>query len=39
MEMGGRTMRGWVHVDGEHVGSRHQLAEWLDIGIAAAASA
>ncbi|CAJ1506871.1 TfoX/Sxy family protein [[Mycobacterium] holstebronense] len=39
MEMGGRTMRGWVHVDGEHVSSRQQLAEWIDIGIAAAASA
>ncbi|MFL0179427.1 TfoX/Sxy family protein [Mycobacterium sp. SMC-15] len=39
MEMGGRTMRGWVHVDGEHIGSAHQLAEWVDIGIAAAASA
>lgn len=39
MEMGGRTMRGWVHVDGEHVDSRSQLAEWIDIGIAAAASA
>ncbi|MGV0747668.1 TfoX/Sxy family protein [Mycolicibacter minnesotensis] len=39
MQMGGRTMRGWVHVDGEHVSSRDQLAEWVDIGIAAAASA
>lgn len=39
MAMGGRTMRGWVQVDGEHLGSRHQLAEWIDIGIAAAASA
>ena len=39
MEMGGRTMRGWVHVDGEHVSSRRQLATWVDIGIAAAASA
>jgi TfoX/Sxy family transcriptional regulator of competence genes len=39
MEMGGRTMRGWVHVDGEHLGSRRRLAEWIDIGIAAATSA
>ncbi|OBJ28139.1 TfoX/Sxy family protein [Mycolicibacter heraklionensis] len=39
MEMGGRTMRGWVHVDAEYVSARHQLAQWIDIGIAAAASA
>ena len=39
MEMGGRTMRGWVHVDAEHLSSRDRLAEWVDIGIAAAASA
>ena len=39
MEMGGRTMRGWVHVDGEQLRSRHQLGEWIDIGIAAATSA
>lgn len=39
MQMGGRTMRGWVHVDDERVGSRHRLAEWVDIGIAAATGA
>ncbi|MCV7383951.1 TfoX/Sxy family protein [Mycolicibacter longobardus] len=39
MEMGGRTMRGWVHVDGRHLRSRRQLGEWIDIGIDAAASA
>ena len=39
MEMGGRTMGGWVHVDGEHLCSRDQLAEWIDIGIDAATSA
>ncbi|MEB3034267.1 TfoX/Sxy family protein [[Mycobacterium] nativiensis] len=36
MQMGGRTMRGWVHVDGEHVRSRRELGKWIDIGIAAA---
>lgn len=36
MEMGGRTMRGWVHVDGEHLRSWHELGEWIDIGIEAA---
>ncbi|BBX21935.1 hypothetical protein MTER_13460 [Mycolicibacter terrae] len=39
MEMGGRTMHGWVHVDAGHLSSRRQLAEWIDIGIAAAANA
>lgn len=39
MEMGGRTMRGWVHVDGEHVRSRRRLSGWIDIGIIAATSA
>lgn len=32
----GRTMRGWVHVDGEHVRSRHRLGEWIAVGTAAA---
>lgn len=36
MEMGGRAMRGWVHVDGEHLRSRGELGEWIDIGIEAA---
>lgn len=36
MEMGGRTMRGWVHVDGEHVRTRRELGKWIDIGVAAA---
>lgn len=39
MEMGGRTMRGWVLVDAPHLGPDHRLAEWIDIGIAAATSA
>lgn len=36
MVMGGRTMRGWVHIDGEHVHSRSSLGEWIDIGTEAA---
>ncbi|MDD7813804.1 TfoX/Sxy family protein [Mycobacterium sp. CSUR Q5927] len=39
MQMGGRTMRGWVHIDGEYVRTRRRLGEWIDIGIAAATSA
>lgn len=39
MEMGGRTMRGWVHVDGEQVHSRRELAKWVDVGIDAATNA
>ncbi|OBK91142.1 TfoX/Sxy family protein [Mycolicibacter sinensis] len=39
MQMGGRTMRGWVHIDGEYLRSRRRLGEWIDIGIAAATSA
>lgn len=37
-EMRGRTMRGWVHLDGEHVRSDRQLSEWTTIAIAAATS-
>lgn len=36
MEMGGRTMRGWVHIDAAQLRSRRRLAEWIDIGIGAA---
>jgi TfoX/Sxy family transcriptional regulator of competence genes len=39
MEMRRRTMRGWVHIDGEHVRSRRRLGEWIAVGTAAAASA
>lgn len=38
MAMGGRTMRGWVHVDGAEVRSRRRLCNWIDIGIDAATS-
>jgi TfoX/Sxy family transcriptional regulator of competence genes len=39
IEMRGRTMRGWVHIDGEQVRSRRRLGEWIAIGTAAATSA
>lgn len=38
-EMKGRTMRGWVHIDGEHLRSRRRLREWIAIGTEAATSA
>ncbi|MGE2688686.1 TfoX/Sxy family protein [Mycolicibacterium pulveris] len=39
MEMKGRTMRGWLHIDGEHLQSKRQLAEWIAIGTAASLAA
>jgi TfoX N-terminal domain len=38
IETRGHTMRGWVHVDGEHVRSRRRLGEWIAVGTAAATS-
>lgn len=37
-QMRGRSMRGWVHIDGEHLRSRRRLGEWIAIGTAAATS-
>ena len=37
-KMRGRTMRGWVHIEAEHLRSRRQLEEWIAIGTAAATS-
>ncbi|MBS9534971.1 TfoX/Sxy family protein [Mycobacterium sp. M1] len=36
MQMGGRTMRGWLHVGGEQLRTTRQLAKWITIGTAAA---
>ena len=36
MVKGGRTSRGWVHVDAEVVADDAALHEWLDRGVAAA---
>jgi hypothetical protein len=35
IQMSGRTMRGWVHIDSEHVRSRRRLDEWIAVGTAA----
>jgi TfoX/Sxy family transcriptional regulator of competence genes len=32
MEMGGRSMRGWLRVDAEDVRTKRQLAKWVELG-------
>ena len=34
----GRTMRGWLHVDGEHLDDDETLERWVDLGVSFAAS-
>lgn len=38
MEMRGRSMRGWLRVDAEHVATREQLADWVARGTTYARS-
>jgi TfoX/Sxy family transcriptional regulator of competence genes len=38
MEMGGRTMAGWLHVDAEHVRTKRQLESWVRRGVTYARS-
>ncbi len=38
MEMRGRSMRGWVRVDSEELGTKRQLAKWVELGVAHAKS-
>ena len=38
MEMGGRSMAGWLRVDSEAVRTKKQLATWVDRGAACARS-
>ena len=38
MEMRGKEMRGWLRVDSEHVGTRRQLAKWVELGTGYARS-
>ncbi len=37
-EMRGRSMRGWLRVEPEHLGTREQLATWVELGTAYARS-
>lgn len=32
-EMGGRTLRGWLHVDGAAVAAEEDLHRWVDLGV------
>jgi TfoX/Sxy family transcriptional regulator of competence genes len=32
MEMRGREMQGWLRVDSEDVGTKQELAEWVELG-------
>ena len=36
MEMGGRTMQGWLRVDTEAIRTRRQLTTWIDRSLALA---
>ena len=38
MEMRGRSMRGWLRVDGEHVRTNPQLTKWVARGTSYASS-
>lgn len=39
MEMKGRVIRGWLHVDGDDLRTERQLAQWIAVGTATARSA
>ena len=38
MEMRGRSMRGWLRVDADHLRTKRQLAPWVERGTAYARS-
>jgi len=38
MEMRGRSMQGWLRVDPEHLGTKRQLAKWVELGTTYARS-
>lgn len=38
-EMKGRAIRGWLHIDGDDLRTKRQLARWITIGTAAARNA
>ena len=38
LEMRGRSMRGWLRVDTEDLGTKRQLAKWVELGVAHARS-
>jgi len=38
MEMKGRAIQGWLHVDGDDLRTERQLAQWIAVGTATARS-
>ncbi|MHB8453007.1 MAG: TfoX/Sxy family protein [Mycobacteriales bacterium] len=38
MEMKGRAVRGWLHIDGDDLRTKRQLAKWIAIGTSTAMS-
>jgi len=36
MQMKGRAVQGWLHVEGDELRTEHQLARWIAIGTATA---
>jgi TfoX/Sxy family transcriptional regulator of competence genes len=38
MQMKGRTVPGWLHVNGEDLHTEHQLAPWIAVGTSTARS-
>ena len=38
MEMRGKQMAGWLRVDAEHLGTKQQLAKWVELGTGYARS-
>jgi len=38
MEMRGKPMQGWLRVDAEDVGTKRELARWVELGRTCAAS-
>lgn len=39
MEMKGRALRGWLHVNDEDLRTKRQLSKWIAVGTAAASDA
>ena len=38
MEMGGRSMSGWLRLDSDDVRQKRQLSKWVDMGVSYAKS-
>jgi TfoX/Sxy family transcriptional regulator of competence genes len=38
MQMKGRAVQGWLHIDSDHLRTKRQLAEWIAIGTTTAES-